>query len=36
MEKGRVYLIPRESVDKEKVDWDGLVNNVFKQEVDQF
>ena len=36
MEKGRVYLTPRDSVGKEKVDWDGLVNDVFKQEVDQF
>ena len=36
MEKGRVYLTPRDSVGKERVDWDGLVNDVFKQEVDQF
>ena len=36
MEKGRVYLTPRDSVGKKNVDWDGLVNDVFKQEVDQF
>ena len=36
MEKGRVYLTPRDSVGKERVDWDGLVNDVFKQEVDHF
>ena len=30
----KVYLVPREKV--VQVDWDGLVDKVFKEEVDQF
>merc|ERR1719318_1613471 len=39
MEKCRVsavYLLPRDSGPGEKVNWDGLVDEVFKEEVDQF
>ena len=39
MEKGRaiaVYLTPRDSVAVKNVDWDCLVDDVFKEEVDQF
>jgi hypothetical protein len=37
MEKCRVvYLMPRDSAPDKKVNWDGLVDEVFKDEVDQF